>query len=392
MKTIASQNRDSRLVRIVGIEAGTKYQSNTDYGRMVTVREIEGTVRRKPFSEKNQVAFLTNTATLLKSGIPLVKALEVLAMDETFKKVAPTLEALLLDVQTGNSFSSALSNHPDSFSPMIVSLVRAGEASSKLVPTLERVAESIEKRLETRAQIWQALTYPAIVTVIGSAAVIFLMVFVVPMFEETYTKVNMQLPTITLVLMTISRVVAKTWWIGLGLILAAVLLYRHFRNHPRFRQFRDRSLLQLPAFGPMIRTIMVGRFVQAFGNLLTAGISIKESLALTERVVQHSEFAGMIRQLRLAVARGEGIGRKLGEYRTLFPPFLTQMLSLGEKSGELGNMVLEIGRYTDKDLNRKMKHLSTLIEPTVTIVMAFAIGTIALAIYLPMFDMFKHVG
>jgi type IV pilus assembly protein PilC len=337
-------------------------------------------------------AFLSNTATLLNSGVPLVKALEALAMDDTFRKVAPTLEVLTQDIRAGTSLSGAMSKHPDSFSPLVVSLVRAGEAGGTLVPTLEQLAESIERRRETVVQLRQALTYPTIVTVLGVTAVGFLTVFVVPMFEETYAKSNIPLPSITVALLAVSRLVLRTWWMALGILVAVALAYRHFRNHPQVRLCRDQLLVRLPLLGPVVRTILVGRFAQAFGNLLSAGVSIKESLALTEQVIQHSEYAEMIRELRLAVARGEGIGNRLAEYRTLVPPFLVQMMSLGEKSGQLGNMVLQISRYTDKDLRRKTKHLSTLLEPVVTVMLAFAIGVVALAIYLPMFDMFKQVG
>jgi type IV pilus assembly protein PilC len=142
----------------------------------------------------------------------------------------------------------------------------------------------------------------------------------------------------------------------------------------------------------MFRGVIVSQFVEAFGSLLTTGVSVKESLALTEEVVQHSEFREMVRALRQAVDRGESIAGTLRGYRSLFPPLLTQMMSLGEKSGELGKMAVQIGRYIDKDLKRKVERVSSLIEPFVTVAMAGAIGTIAMAIYLPIFDMFKQPG
>ena len=229
-------------------------------------------------------------------------------------------------------------------------------------------------------------------TVLGTAAVAFLMAFVVPVFEETYTKAGMPLPMVTRVLIAISRVVAATWWIGLGMMVTAALLYRNIRTHPAFRAVRDRLMLRIPLLGPMFRGVIVSQFVEAFGSLLTTGVSVKESLALTEEVVQHSEFREMVRALRQAVDRGESIAGTLRDYRSLFPPLLTQMMSLGEKSGELGKMAVQIGRYIDKDLKRKVERVSSLIEPFVTVAMAGAIGTIAMAIYLPIFDMFKQPG
>ena len=147
----------------------------------------------------------------------------------------------------------------------------------------------------------------------------------------------------------------------------------------------------MPVLGPVLQGALVGRFVRTFGSLLSGGISVKESLALTERVVGHSEFVGMVRELRLAVDRGEGVGNKLSEYGDLVPPLLARMIILGEKSGDLGNMIMKVGEYSEKDFKRRMKRMSTLIEPLITVVMAFAIGAIAMAIYLPIFDMFQHI-
>lgn len=398
MRVIAPHNSERRSARIGASKTGTRAPSDTGAARPETTkdraargRSAAGPKRGKPFSEVTLAAFLSNLSTLLNSGVPLIKALEALMNDESAGKAAPLLESLIYDIRSGSSFSAALSRHPDCFPPLVISLVRAGEAGGTLVAGLERIVEGMEKRRETMTQLRQALTYPAIVTVLGSGAVCFLMVFVVPIFEETYAKAGMTLPMITLALLAVSSIVGKTWWISILLLIAAILLYRQYRHHPRVRTIRDRALLRIPVMGRVIRTILVGRFVQAFGNLLGAGVSIKESLALTEQVMGHSDYAGMVRELQAAVARGEGIGRKLGEYRSLFPPLLTQMLSLGEKSGELGKMVLEIGHYIDKDLKRRTQQMSTLIEPIITVVMAVAIGTVALAIYLPIFDMFKQV-
>ncbi len=346
----------------------------------------------KRFSEAAAAAFFSNVATLLNSGVPLVKAIEALAADDTFDRSTAILQSLVQDIRAGTAFSAALANRPDSFSPLVISMVRAGESGGTLVSTLEKISNDIEKRQATKAQIRQALTYPTIVVVLGSFAVTFLMAFVVPVFEETYRKAGMPLPLITRSLIAVSSVVAATWWLVLGIIIGTVIAYRRYRSHPKLRRVRDRFLIRLPVLGAVLRSVLVGRFVQAFGGLLASGVSIKESLELTEKVVNHSDFVDMIRELRFAVTRGEGLGSKLAEYRSLVPPLLAQMVSLGEKSGELGPMMLQIGHYVDKDLTRRTQSMSSMIEPLVTVVMAFAIGTIALAIYLPIFDMFKQVG
>lgn len=392
MRVIAPQQSDGRAAKSAPSRSAVSDASRADGGRSRTsqVRAVRG--RRRPFSELGLAAFFSNSATLLRSGVPLIKALEALAEDDTIGRAGPTLDSLIQDIRAGSSFSAALAKHPRCFSALIVSLVRAGEAGGKLVGALERISEGIDKRRETKHQIKSALTYPAIVTVLGSGAVGFLMVFVVPVFEETYQKAHMPLPTITLALIGMSGLLARTWWMGLGLLITAGLLYRKYRHLAGVQMLRDRWLIRIPAVGPVIRTAIVGRFVNSFGNLLAAGVSIKESLALTEQVVGHAEYAAMTRELQNAVARGEGIGRKLGEYRSLFSPLLIRMMSLGEQSGELGPMVMEVGRYTEKDLRRRIQQMSSLVEPLVTVLMALAIGSVALAIYLPIFDMFKQVG
>lgn len=392
MRVIAPQALEGRAAKSAASRSAVGDASGADGRRSRTSsgRAVRGP--RRPFSELGLAVFFSNAATLLRSGVPLIKALEALAADDTIGRAGPTVDALIQDIRAGSSFSAALAKHPRCFPSVIVSLVRAGEAGGTLVGALGRISEGIDKRRETKHQIQQALTYPAIVTLLGSGAVGFLMVFVVPVFEETYQKAHMPLPTITLALIGASGLLARTWWMGLGLLIAAGLLYRNYRHLAWVQMLRDRWLIRVPALGPVIRTAIVGRFVDAFGNLLAAGVSIKESLALTEQVVGNAEYAAMTRELQNAVARGEGIGRKLGEYRSLFPPLLIRMMSLGEQSGELGPMVMEIGRYTEKELRRRIQQMSSLVEPLVTVLMALAIGSVALAIYLPIFDMFKQVG
>ena len=385
MRVVAASSSDKASVTITG--RGHNAAAVRSAPRRASVGRA-----RKPLTELGLAAFFSNLSTLLNSGIPLIKALEALAVDDTFKKAASTFHALVQDIRSGSSFAAALDKHPECFSPMIISLLRAAERSGTLIKALERIADNIDKTRETKSEILRALTYPTIVVTLGAGAIAFLMAFVVPVFEETYEKAGMPLPIITVTLIAISGVVQKIWWIVLLVLTVAFLSYRHYRAHPAVRSMRDRMLIRLPLLGPLVRGVVVVRFVQSFGNLLSSGVSIKDSLALTERVVQHTEFAEMLRELRLAVARGEGMGRKLSEYGTLFPPLLTQMMTLGEKSGKLGEMVVQVGRFVEKDITRRTQQLSMLLEPIVTIGMAVTIGTVALAIYLPMFDMFKQVG
>ena len=392
MRVVAAQDSGAPPVQRVAVR-------DTRFGRSLSGRAdglsscpSERTKRAKPPSDADLALLFSNIATLLNSGIPLTKALEALIADESLAKSAPTLEALIQDIRSGSSFSAALSNHPEAFSPMVMSLVRAGEASGTLVASLERLARGIEERQETIGQIRQALTYPGIVTVLGSAAIGFLLIFVIPVFEESYGKAGIPLPSITLALIAISKLVATTWWLAILILVSLALLYWNYRSHPRVQSIRDRLLLRLPIIGPVVQGVLVGRFVRTFGNLLTGGISVKESLALTERVVKHSEFVSMVRDLRLAVDRGEGVGAKLNEYKSLVPPLLVRMIVLGEQSGDLANMVTHVGEYAEKELKRRMKRMTTLIEPLITIVMAAIIGTIAMAIYLPMFDMIQHIN
>lgn len=357
--------------------------------------EIEKKKKQKPvqaLSDLDLISFFINTATLLDSGVPLIKALETLTKEDSFEKSEGIFIELISDIRSGSTFSTALASHPTSFSPLTISLIRAGETSGSLVPSLERIVESLEKRRETRSQIRNALTYPAIVCVLGTGAVGFLMAFVVPIFEETYAKAGMTLPLITQTLIFFSNIVAKTWWIGIITFVIGMFVYRHYRHYASVKSVQDRILLRIPLCGPIVKAVMLGRFVQSFGNLLYAGISIKESLSLTKQVVQHSEYVAMIQNLQIAVTCGEGLGRTISEYRHLVPPLMTQMINLGEQSGDLGKMVLKIGGYLDKDLKQRMQQMSTMLEPILTVLMAAVIGTIALAIYLPIFDMFKQTG
>ena len=391
MKVITAHDSHSPLVKPVKARRERGHRAAAHGADKLSQRHKKAKKPPKRPSDADLAMLFSNTATLLNSGIPLTKALEALTTDDSLSRTVPTIEALIQDITSGTSFSGALSKHPEVFSPMVMSLVRAGEASGTLVSALERLAQSLEDRRETIAQIRQSLTYPGIVLIFGTLAIGFLMIFVVPTFQETYAKAGMTLPAITRVLIAMSVLFVNPWWIGCLLLGSMTLLYRHYRSHPQLQLTRDRLLLRMPVLGPVLQGALVGRFVRTFGSLLSGGISVKESLALTERVVGHAEFVGMVRELRLAVDRGEGVGNKLSEYTHLVPPLLARMIILGEKSGDLGNMIMKVGEYSEKDFKRRMKRMSTLIEPLITVVMAFAIGAIAMAIYLPIFDMFQHI-
>lgn len=389
MRVTATEQQENRVAH------HASHSRNKLHNRLSSKSTDEIKTKQKPaqaLSDLDLITFFTNTATLLDSGVPLIKALETLTQEDSFEKSRRIFIELIGDIRSGSTFSTALSSHPTSFSPLTISLIRAGETSGELVSSLERIVESLDKRRDTRSQIRNALTYPAIVSVLGTGAVGFLMAFVVPIFEETYEKAGMTLPFITQVLIFLSSIVAKTWWIGIITFVIGIFVYKHYRHHSKVKSVQDRILLRIPLFGPIVKAVMLGRFVQSFGNLLQAGISIKESLSLTKQVVQHSEYVAMIQKMQTAVTCGEGIGSTISKYRDLVPPLMTQMINLGEQSGDLGKMVIQIGGYLEKDLKQRMQQMSTMLEPILTVLMAVVIGTIALAIYLPIFDMFKQTG
>ena len=329
-------------------------------------------------------------ATLLAAGLPLMDALNVLVDQEENQALKQSLASLRDSVRGGSSFTDALKTNAKVFSQLYGNMVAAGEASGTLEITLDRLADFLEEQVRFRGRLAAALAYPALMTVIGVGVLFFLFSFVLPRVVGMFEDMKQQLPFITLALLAMVHVLSRFWW----LILAALggagwYLKQHFST-PAGREQLDRWLLRVPVFGTLIRMIAVSRFTRTLGTLLQSGVPTLTALDIVQNVIGNTVLAEAVRKARENVREGESIAEPLRR-SGLFPPVVVQMVTVGEKSGELEKMLLKVSDSFDRVVESRITALMSLLEPVIILVMGLVVGFIVIAIMLPILQMSSGV-
>jgi general secretion pathway protein F len=325
-------------------------------------------------------------ATLLSSGLPLMDALSVLVEQEENAGLRGALSSVRDTVREGASLADALKDNPKVFSPLYVNMVSAGEASGTLEITLDRLADFLDEQVRFRGRILAALAYPVFMTVIGAGMLFFVFSFVMPRVVGMFADTKQQLPFITLLLLNVVQFLSSYWWAILLLIAAAAYYFRKFISTPSGKETVDARLLRMPVFGTLIRMIAVSRFTRTFGTLLQSGVPTLAALDIVKNVIGNSVLANAVQKARENVREGESIADPLRR-SGLFPPVVVQMVSVGEKSGELEKMLLKISDSFDRTVETRITGLMALLEPVIILMMGLIIGFIVIAIMLPMLQM-----
>lgn len=331
-------------------------------------------------------------ATLIKANIPLVDAL--LAVSEQVEN--PVLAEAIADcknmVNEGSTFNKALAKYPNIFSKIYLSMVEAGEMSGSLDIILLRLAEFTEAQADLRAKVGSAMTYPVIMLVVTFALLGFLFIFLIPKMVTVFESApNLVLPWYTVYLINASQFAVNYWYIILGVIVIAYLLFTNWKKSPTGSQQWDVLSLKLPLFGPTIRMVAVSRFTRTLATLLTGGVPMLAALDIVRNVVDNHALAVAIDEARSNISEGESIAgplKKSGQ----FPPLVIHMVNIGEKTGELENMLSQVAEAYDFQVKNKLEGLTSLMGPVVIVVMGFAIAMIVFAVMVPMFEMTSIAG
>jgi general secretion pathway protein F len=337
------------------------------------------------------VALMTRQlATLLVAGLPLVDALGVL-MDQMEKKA---VKGLLADVREsirgGASYSAVLERYPRDFSPIYVHMVRAGEASGALDQILFRLAEFLEKQLALKHKVTNAILYPAIMLVVGTLVLFFLVTFVVPKITAVFAHSKQALPWPTIVLMEISHFCSDYWMVLLAAVLAAIWGIRRVKKTETGQVLADRMLLRLPLIGQVARMVSISRLASTLATMLSSGVQLLDALDVSKRVMNNRVLEQAVEEARQNIREGETIAEPLkrsGE----FPPLVTHMIAVGEKSGEMEEMLRRIGQIYDGEVDRVITRFTSLLEPVMIVVMGVVVLFIVVAILLPIFEMGQMV-
>jgi general secretion pathway protein F len=356
--------------------AGRKGEVLFGSTRRVRLRDVANTTRQ--------------LATLLSSGLPLLGALSALLEQEESPGLKAALSSVRDSVREGASLADALKANPRAFSQLYVNMVSAGEVSGTLDITLDRLADFLEEQVRFRGRFAAALAYPALMTAIGVGVLFFLFTFVMPRVVGMFEDMRQQLPFITLALLGIVNFLSTFWWLVLLVLGGAGYYLKRYFGTPAGKEALDSRLLKLPVFGSLIRMIAVSRFTRTLGTLLQSGVPALTALDIVRNVIGNTVLAEAVRKARENVREGESIAEPLRR-SGLFPPFVVQMVSVGEKSGELEKMLLKISDSFDRIVETRITALMSLLEPAIILVMGVIVGFIVIAIMLPILEMSSAV-
>jgi len=341
--------------------------------------------RRKKVKPKIMMIFTRQLATLIDSGLPLLRGLNVLAKQERDTVLRNTINKLADGVQGGSTFSESLAQHPLIFNHLYVNMVKAGEVGGVLELVLRRLAEFQEKAQKIKNKVVAAMVYPIIVMTMAIAIMAFLLVFIVPKFEAIFHDMlgDKPLPAITLFVIGVSNFVKNHGLVLLGLLIAAVAAYKLIARTRAGRSIIDRFKLRVPLFGDLIRKTAISRFSRTLGTLVTSGVPILQALNITRETAGNMVIAGAISQVHDSVKEGESIVQPL-EASGAFPPMAISMIDVGEETGQLPEMLLKIADVYDDETDNSVAALTSMLEPIMIVFLALVVGTIVIALFMPL--------
>ena len=349
--------------------------------------------QRKKVKPKILMIFTRQLATLIDSGLPLLRGLNVLAKQERDSVLKNTINKLADSVQSGGTFSDGLAQHPFIFNDLYVNMVKAGELGGVLELVLGRLAEFQEKAAKIKNKVVAAMVYPVIVITMATAIMGFLLVFIVPKFEGIFHDMlgDKPLPTITTFVINVSRLVQGHWLVLIGLLIAVVAGYRFVNRTAPGRSAIDRIKLRLPLFGDVIRKTAISRFSRTLGTLVTSGVPILQALNITRETAGNAVIANAISQVHERVKEGESIVQPL-EASGAFPPMVVSMIDVGEETGQLPEMLLKAADVYDDEVDNAVAGMTAALEPIMIVFLAVIVGTIVIALFMPLISIIQGLN
>lgn len=384
------QDKSGRKVKGEMLAAGEAIVRQTLRRQGITVLKLRKQglfARTRPITEKDITLFTRQLATMLKAGVPLLQAFDITARSHA----NPTLQRLLAEikgeVEAGSSMSQAFRKHPKYFDSLYCNLVHAGEQAGMLDGVLDRIATYKEKMLALKSKIKSALFYPVLVIVIAFIITAGIMLFVIPAFKDLYSQSGAELPALTLLILRLSDLFVQWWYVIFGSLFAAVLIsYQALRRSPKLRAIVDRWLLQAPVFGPLVEKATVARWARTFSSMFAAGVPMVETLDAVAGASGNAVFAEATQKICSEVAAGISLATAL-QSAGVFPTMLVQMVAIGEESGALDSMLTKVAEFYEREVDDAVAGLSSLLEPLIMVILGGIIGTIVVAMYLPIFRM-----
>lgn len=324
--------------------------------------------------------------SLLKAGVPILRAIAGLAQHVHNRHLAAALAQVGSELEGGRSFSTALSRHPRIFAPLFIAMVHVGENTGRLEQSFLQLSRYLENEIDTRQRIQAALRYPSFVLLAIAAALVILNIFVIPQFEQLFARFATELPWPTRLLINMSAFFTHYWWLLLMLSAAAVGGVYYYLQTAAGAWRWGRTKLRLPVVGSLIERSTLARFTRSFALMLQAGVPLTQALGLAADAVDNSYIGELILRMRGGVERGDSLLRTANA-SGIFTPLVLQMVAVGEETGRVDELLLEVADYYDREVDYDLKTLTARIEPILIVVVAVMVLILALGIFLPMWDM-----
>ena len=361
--------------------------------RMTVVKVDEDKQKKKASGKigmRDIVIFTRQFSTMINSGLPLVQALDILAKQTENKALAEVTRAVVFDVESGHTVADALGKHPRAFNDLYVNMVAAGEAGGILDTILMRLATFMEKNDALIRKVKGAMIYPGVIMGVAGTAICVLLVFVIPTFESMFASVGLTLPLPTRIVIGMSNFLIGYWWAVIAAAVGGAVSLKRYYATSTGRLAIDKVLLKAPVLGDVIRKSAVSRFTRTLGTLISSGVSILDGLEITAKTAGNRVIQDAIMASRASIAGGDTIAAPLQKSQ-VFPPMVISMISVGEQTGGLDEMLSKIADFYDEEVDAAVSGLLSLLEPMMIVFLGVVVGGMVVAMYLPIFDMINAV-
>jgi type II secretory pathway component PulF len=346
--------------------------------------------KRKPKLQE-LATFTQQLANLLSSGMPLTVALNSMTHLESKGISADVSKELKQDVMEGRSLSDSMAKQPRIFSDLYVNMVRAGESSGALVEVLRRMADHFERFAQVQSKFTSALVYPAFVAVVGIGIMFFFMTYMLPKFMSIFEGMNVPLPMMTQILVSISHLFAGYWWLMVAVVIAVVIVFKRFQATEQGRRQIDRWRMTAPVFGKVVRLNIFGQFARTLSTLLENGVPVLTALKITEQIIPNSVVKEAIAKTREEVTDGKTIAQPLARSK-IFPQLMVDLVKIGEDTGDVPGALKNVADTYENELSIQLRVMTNMIEPVLIIVMAVGVGLLLLSVLSAMFAITANIA
>jgi type IV pilus assembly protein PilC len=347
-----------------------------------TFRSLLGKIK-----QHEKIIFARNLAAMLEAGLSVTRAIAVMEKQTKNKKLKEVLQSLNDDVTKGLGLSDSMKKKPEVFSQLFISMVKAGEESGNLAGSLKVVALQMEKSYQLAKKIKGALMYPAVIVCIMIVIGVLMLVFMVPTLTSTFEGLNIELPAATRFVIALSDFLRTQYLFALGALAAVFFGFGAFYKSTKGKRIFDRIFLSFPIFGTIVKEINAARTTRTLSSLLSSGVDIVVAIGVTKDVIQNSYYKAVLDEAQEAIQKGDPMSETFIKYENLYPIFVGEMMSVGEETGKMSEMLLGVAAFYEDEVDQKTKDMSTLIEPLLMVMMGIGVGFFAIAMLAPTYSL-----